>query len=91
MIPNSYIMTTVTINHFNQFLDELGIFNRFWYEFFKAGRGVVTLKYYKRYLALPPERYISSAFSWRGSVSGRAFWETIQTLWHIRIERIRHK
>ena len=85
-------MTTVTIDHFNRFLDDLGIFNEFWYEFFKVpGRGVITLKYYKKYLALPPERYISSAFPWRDSVSGRAFWETIQTLWSIRIKRILNK
>lgn len=85
-------MTTVTIDHFNRFLDDLGIFNEFWSEFFKApGRGVITLKYYKKYLALPPERYISSAFPWRDSVSGCAFWGTIQILWHNRVRRILNK
>ena len=85
-------MTTVTIDHFNRFLDDLGIFDEFWCEFFKvSGKGTITLKRYKEYLALPPERYITSAFLWRDSASGCAFWGIIQVLWNTRIKRIRNK
>lgn len=87
-------MAQVTLNDFNNFLNEHHIFSEYWREFHKAriaGRAEVPNGNpdvaYQRFLSLNPIRWISAAFPWVGATEGFAFWSYIDNAWCVFVKK----
>lgn len=88
-------MARVTFNDFNNFLNEMHVFNDFWCEFHDA-RIKASAKIpdgdpyasYQRFSSLNPIRWVTAAFPWVHSVRGMVFWSDIDDLWSIRVKDI---
>lgn len=81
-------MKRITATHFLRFLDNLGLFGEFWSEFYKVRNGRrMTLREFAHFPSLPPEKFLTSAFPWKDTDAGFAFWERIHRRWLRRIGR----
>lgn len=79
-------MKHTTVTQFYRFLDSLGLFGEFWSEFYKVRNGRrMTFRAFEYFSTLPPERFLTSAFPWKKTDAGYAFWERVHRRWLRRI------
>jgi hypothetical protein len=87
-------MARININDFNDFLEDLSIFDAFWYEYHRARfdvrqEGVKTgFSTYRKFCLVDPLRYLSAAFAWNETSQGHDFWLTIDSLWILRCKSL---